>query len=260
MKKLIIFFLILVFFSLTSMASVNIVPDYCENGDDCTIGSLIVGDLNVTGDFYTTNVTNLNMTGDLNVTGCVNFPDGSFMCGYDNVLGNITADWYNDVSWQVLDGEEGILDLEYLDYADEKVHVRFLNNISINGTLNASEDICLYNGICLDNVNTHIMDTNITVLINSGKGYGLITYDFQSLSLIQITTFPTSSNNNYSINVTGENTIDNIDDSGIIYTGDSILPYQINSPGSSYINVSFNNVTIDEDFIIRVRYIKWKNY
>jgi len=99
--KLGIYILILVLLSVTVYAetSYNFLTKgwgdtlYCQIGGTCSLNSLVVDNLTV-NNYAIINESYLNVTGDINITGCVNFPDGSELCGDRNKLGHTNFTGY----------------------------------------------------------------------------------------------------------------------------------------------------------------------
>ena len=96
---------------------------------------------------------------------------------------------------------------------------------------------------------------NITISVSGGTGSGTLTQPFSADEAIQVTIFPTTSTNSYNLVVDAENGINNIAIIDFEYTGNSILPFQIDST-SSYLDFDLSNVNIDESFTVRVRRIR----
>ena len=90
-----IFIIAFLILSFNAYGAVNIETrlDYCINGHNCWLNDLIVENLTV-NNMVTINQTDLNITGDLNISGCVNFPDGSELCGDHNNLGQTNFTGY----------------------------------------------------------------------------------------------------------------------------------------------------------------------
>jgi hypothetical protein len=86
MKKILLFSILLIIPLISGFVELEV--DSCMRGGNCNYFNLSVVNLyaNNTVQF---NVSYFNVTGDINMSGCVNFPDGSYLCGDDNYVQNI---------------------------------------------------------------------------------------------------------------------------------------------------------------------------
>lgn len=82
MKKYIIIGMLLLILPFT-YSKVDLSTRYCEWGGECVLDNLTINNMAV-----------INQS-DLNITNCINFTDGSYLCGDDNNLNYLTVDYIN---------------------------------------------------------------------------------------------------------------------------------------------------------------------
>jgi len=133
-----------------------------------------------------------------------------------------------------------------------------INLSSVNGTALFNDDVTIGGDLTVNgnltapNVENIPQELNITI---TGNGTGQITHLFPESAITQVTVLPTTTTNSYTIKVDSDGGLNSIDISDYVYTGDTAMPFQVQS-SATYMNFSLQNVTINEDVIIRLR---WRN-
>ena len=71
-------------------------PDYCERDRACSLSTLTVNNLTVSGDFVNVSVTNYNVTGNISVSECLKFNNETYVCYLPTNTVDISSAFYVD--------------------------------------------------------------------------------------------------------------------------------------------------------------------
>jgi len=147
MKKLIklsIFFLFL--FSFSCFGNVQLTADFCINNEDCSLDTLVVGNLSVIGAYINISVINYNVSGNISING-------------ENVLTESDKVWNRSGGYS------------YLNFGNDWVGIGITSpnqKLVVNGSVNVTGDINSSGGVICDG-NGNCLNTIINYSIQYGK-------------------------------------------------------------------------------------------